>query len=572
METRANFILIGAFTLFGFLGLMGFFVWFSKAELDRQFSYYDVYFDNVSGLDRASDVRFAGLSVGQVVQIQLSDRGDGLVRARIEVEAGTPIRTDSVASIESQGVTGVGYVGITSGTPENPLLRSVARGTVPEITAGRSLLQNLSEAAPRLLEEAIGVTESLNALLSEENRGAVEEILGNLNSASRQFDRTLSEFATVAEDVGTSVSEIARFTGELEGITSAVESTLSLADGALLAIENVSEQAEVAFEAGTTTLRTADEVLGNDVRRAIAEIADTSGALREQTLILSAEATVLLDAWAQAGVEASDRLSEAQELLSSTDLMIVDLVETLDSVDSAAVTFEELLEGDGYLLVEEARALVAQASTAADGIAATVEEDLPLLMTDLSETIASARSDIETIGADLSRASGRVDGLTDRAEETLTSVTRSFQRANETLGLLDQVLTTSDKTLSAAERAFTSADRVLEEDVGAITADLRAAITRIEGAIAAVADDIPTITADVRAAASAARTAFADVSSITGDARGPLDDFLAAGLPQFTRLGQETRQLVATLESLVERIERDPARFFLSRETPEFRR
>jgi len=51
----------------------------------------------------------------------------------------TPVRTDSVATIESLGVTGVSYVGISAGDPGAPLLE--AEDGIPEIEAGRSVLQ-----------------------------------------------------------------------------------------------------------------------------------------------------------------------------------------------------------------------------------------------------------------------------------------------------------------------------------------------------------------------------------------------------------------------------------------------
>ncbi|MDO7723120.1 MAG: MlaD family protein, partial [Loktanella sp.] len=77
METKANFVLIGAFTLAGLIGLMGFFLWFAQVELDRQFAYYDIRFSSVSGLSNASDVRFNGLAVGQVVDVKLAPERDG---------------------------------------------------------------------------------------------------------------------------------------------------------------------------------------------------------------------------------------------------------------------------------------------------------------------------------------------------------------------------------------------------------------------------------------------------------------------------------------------------------------
>src|SRR6056297_4329602 len=153
METRANYVLIGAFALAGFLGILAFFLWFANIQLDRQFAYYDIHFQSVSGLSEASDVRFSGLPVGQVVDVRLSPENDGTITVRVEVAAETPVRTDSVATLESQGVTGVSFVGIGPGTPDATLLTAQGRGDVPVIAAGRSTLQSLSEDAPELVSE-----------------------------------------------------------------------------------------------------------------------------------------------------------------------------------------------------------------------------------------------------------------------------------------------------------------------------------------------------------------------------------------------------------------------------------
>ena len=71
METRANYILIGAFTIAGLLATFGFLLWLANAEVNRQYTYYDMLFESVSGLGTASDVRFNGLPVGQVVALDL---------------------------------------------------------------------------------------------------------------------------------------------------------------------------------------------------------------------------------------------------------------------------------------------------------------------------------------------------------------------------------------------------------------------------------------------------------------------------------------------------------------------
>jgi phospholipid/cholesterol/gamma-HCH transport system substrate-binding protein len=67
METKANYVLIGAFTIAGIIGSLGLLLWLAKVEVDRQYAYYDVLFDSVSGLSEAAGVSYNGLPVGQVM-------------------------------------------------------------------------------------------------------------------------------------------------------------------------------------------------------------------------------------------------------------------------------------------------------------------------------------------------------------------------------------------------------------------------------------------------------------------------------------------------------------------------
>src|SRR5690606_20076891 len=132
---------------------------------------------------RSTEVRFAGLPVGQVQDLDLDRAGSGKVRVRLEIDALTPVKTGSVATLEAQGVTGTSTVSITPGRPQEPLLRDTVEG-VPIIAAGRSALQNLSEAAPALLAEALRTVEGLNAILTPENRDRISSTIANLEDAS----------------------------------------------------------------------------------------------------------------------------------------------------------------------------------------------------------------------------------------------------------------------------------------------------------------------------------------------------------------------------------------------------
>ena len=128
METRANYVLIGVFTLVGALGAFFFLLWLAKVEVNRQYAYYDVLFDNVAGLGTAGSVRYNGLPVGQVVELELDETDPSKVRVRVEIDADTPVKTDTVAQLQSQGVTGVSYVALSGGSPGGP---STAAGGRP---------------------------------------------------------------------------------------------------------------------------------------------------------------------------------------------------------------------------------------------------------------------------------------------------------------------------------------------------------------------------------------------------------------------------------------------------------
>lgn len=571
METKANYLLIGVFTLLGFLGLLGFVAWFSKIELDKQFAYYDVYFDNVSGLDRASTVKFAGLSVGQVSDLALSDAGDGTVRVRLEVAADTPVRIDSEATIEAQGVTGVSYVGISSGTPETARLTAPG-GDTPVITAGKSALQTLTQDAPAVIDEALKAMEQINTFLSDENRQNVDTILTNLAEGSEKMNTTLDAFSMVAHDVGTSVNEIARFTTELEGIAQSVSGTLDLAGSAIRAIDDFAIKAQVTLDAATDTIKIAGNFIDGEFTTAITDLTETSGAVRDGVTQLSQDANALLTTWEKTGAAATARLTQAETLLSDTSNMIVDLVRTLESVDAAAVTFDTLIASDGTSLFAEARTLVNSADTALQPLTAAIETDLPAILHSVTSAARTTETTIASMGADLSAAAGRVDGLTSDAQTTLRQVTETFARANQTMDVLDRALGVAETTLTSAQGAFEGAEKIVNQDISPITEGLNGSISRLNAALDQVNDDIPAVTQSLRSAAETADRAAARFMGMLNNANGPINSFVKDGLPQYTYLANEARKLVKVMESIAAKIERDPARFMLGGDTPTYRR
>lgn len=579
LETRANYVLIGAFTIAGLLGILAFFLWFARLELDRQFAYYDIRFPTVSGLSNASDVRFSGLPVGQVVDVRLAPVRDGTILVRVEVAADTPVRTDSVATIESQGVTGVSFVGIGPGTPEAPLLMPTPDMPVPEIEAGRSMLQSLSEDAPKLLENALKVIEDISALLGDENQNRVNAILVNIEDASAEFAAALEDFSAVTGNVSDFAEQIGRFNETLESLSNDLTGVLATADTTIASIGELSEQGKGVLDETTKTLTGAQSAIARtetfiaeDLTLTANALRDTSADLRVQIETLSTSAREMMAAFELTGQTATARLQEAQDTIAAANSLIVRLDSVTMTVGDTVANVDALIRDEGRPLVAETRLMVAEATRAIAAVALIVDTDLPRVVSDIRTATATASKVIANVGGTLTSSSARVDELIATGQIMLEDATIAFTNANVTLEAIDDAMDTADRAMLVAESAFASADRIMEEEVSDIVAGLKATLSDLQVAIGRVSDDIPGITADLREASQSATAAFADIRRVTSASAPAVQEFTTTVLPLFARLAQETRTLIGNLDRLTTQIQRDPARFLLNRDTPEFRR
>src|SRR5688572_8987530 len=139
METKANYVLIGAFVLLAAGALALFTLWIAGNPLNRSYSDYDVIFNGpVNGLSEGGEVRFNGIKVGEVTTLRLDRDDPNNVIAHIRVEAQTPVRSDSVAQLNFMGITGVTFIQILAGSPDSPMLAPV-NGVTPRIKTSRTL-------------------------------------------------------------------------------------------------------------------------------------------------------------------------------------------------------------------------------------------------------------------------------------------------------------------------------------------------------------------------------------------------------------------------------------------------
>ncbi|MFT6225716.1 MAG: phospholipid/cholesterol/gamma-HCH transport system substrate-binding protein, partial [Paracoccaceae bacterium] len=340
METRANHVLIGIFTLIGLLGGMYLFLWLAKAEADRSYHYFDVRFDSVSGLREAGDVRYNGLPVGQVRGLFLDPADPSVVRVRIEVDADVPVVDGTKATLEMQGVTGVGYVALSGGDAGAGPLRAGPGEDVPVIPSEKSAIATIFEGAPAVMEEAVALLRELRGVVTPGNRAAVEGILTNVQTATGRLDNAMADFDALAADLAGATKDIAAFTTRLDAVANAAQGAMVAAEDTLVVARGAIDRAGPAIDAAAVALTGAATLMDDSLPKLVEQVSGAAASIDRVTVDLGAKTGTAVDtltARADAlGAAAEARLAQAEATIDALNVALVQAGATLASVETAS--------------------------------------------------------------------------------------------------------------------------------------------------------------------------------------------------------------------------------------------
>ena len=200
METRSNYVLVGAVTLAMLAGLLFFTVWLAGLSA-KQTKCYDIYFaQGVGGLNRGSTVSFSGVPVGQITDISLLPERPEFVWVRIEIDEQTPVLQGTTAEIRGVGFTGVSEIQLSGAVRGSPPIAQVGPQGCPVIPASAGGLGALLNSAPELIDRIQRLTERLTELLSDENQDAISDILANVRDTTTVLRQRAPEMADAISD------------------------------------------------------------------------------------------------------------------------------------------------------------------------------------------------------------------------------------------------------------------------------------------------------------------------------------------------------------------------------------
>lgn len=285
METKASHMLIGGFALATVLATFVFVVWIGQIQLSREFTTFDMYFKgSVSGLSVASDVRYNGISVGDVKEIHQDTDDPNLVLVRIEVDAETPVKEDTFGTMAFLGVTGVSFIELTGGSMESKPLLPKEGETYGVIQVQRSAIQELMETAPNIVAQSNLLLLQGSKLLSDENISAVSNTIKELETVMAAVAERDEEIGEMIASVATTAKQLERMSADIESLVASTNDMMG--DEIPLMVEELLATAE-----SVNSLATGADKLLEENQASITQFT-TQGLGELNTLLAEARKTV----------------------------------------------------------------------------------------------------------------------------------------------------------------------------------------------------------------------------------------------------------------------------------------
>ncbi|PLW75464.1 MlaD family protein [Cohaesibacter celericrescens] len=447
METKANFILIGLFTLLLTAVGFGFVFWIARYDDVKPMKEVIVRFEgSVAGLFKGGQVQFNGIKVGEVSNLNYDPINPKYVKAHLLVDSEIPLKQDSKVELAFRGLTGVGNVEIKGGTPELPDLLDQEK--VPQLIATNSAMQDLMSGARQILTRA-------DTLLAK-----VEDVVDTNESSIKN-----------------SISNVETFTAALKNNAGNIDTFLADASGAAKGLTSLSARLETLSDKAESLLAAVDP---KSIENSVENVEKFSQKL--------ASASEKFDVVVEDASEAAKGINQFSASLTTSLSKVDTLVESVDpNVVRTAVaslgTFAKSLETSS----SDIDAILSEAKLAAGNI------------NTFSQTMSSRTEDFNTIITDAKQLASRLNAASKRVDGILGKVDGILSDEEGGKGLVQEATLAARSIRIVAERFESRADEIASglarfsgkglRDVEGMVSEARQTLRRLEGAVGKLEDD-----------------------------------------------------------------------------------
>jgi phospholipid/cholesterol/gamma-HCH transport system substrate-binding protein len=253
-----NFALVGAFVLFLGALLIAGVLWLASGGAFKQ--KFDLYLavsdESVSGLNLNAPVKYNGVDIGKVRDIRLDPANQARVNLLFALERGTPIKEDTVAVLKIQGLTGIAYVELSGGAQGSPPLLTLPGNRYPLIRTKPSLSARLENVLTSVLAKLDSTSNSINTLLSDENKAAFKSALADIAVVSRTI-------AARKETLDAGIASAARTFANSDRATAQLGPVIDRIGRSAEAVEKMGTEAALASASAGKTI----DAVGAGVKR-----------------------------------------------------------------------------------------------------------------------------------------------------------------------------------------------------------------------------------------------------------------------------------------------------------------
>ncbi|RWQ74386.1 MAG: MCE family protein, partial [Mesorhizobium sp.] len=390
METRANYVIVGIFTLAAILAAFAFVYWTAAIGDRGETAMLRVRIPgSASGLGRGSFVLFNGVRVGDVRRVYIDVDNPTAAIADTEIDRMTPITKSTQADIGLAGLTGQANIELKGADPKEAKLldQAEAEGKVAEIVANPSAVTNLLQTAQNIFTRADTVLTQLEGF-TKDVRGPLTQTVNNVQTFS-------DALAKNSDGIDKFLASVSSLSDELRGVSGKLDGTLKAAEGLLNAVDKDQIKSIVAnVDTVTTNLKETSKQFDRVVRNvdtAVGSINDFA----QRTQGTLAKVDGVLDGIDPAQVRTA--LANIQKASENANEAAADIAKVTNKFANRADDIDQTIK-DAQQLAERLN----DASVRVDGILAKVDTLL---------------------------GSGQADGMIADARNTL----RSFKQVADTL-------------------------------------------------------------------------------------------------------------------------------------------
>ncbi len=237
METKANYVLVGIFTLVVTIAAFGFVYWAARFGDNSDTLPLEIRIPgSVTGLSKGSQVLFNGIKVGDVRQMFLDPLNPNMVIVQSEVNRTTPITRSTKAELSSQGLTGISFIELKGGSLMEPNLMEEADkgGYVARINADPSIFTDLMATAKDIFGRTERVLGGLEGFVNDA-RGPLTDTVNN----AKTFTDALAKNADVISAIGDNASDVQKTIQEAREMMERLNAASKRVDGIMAKVDKM---------------------------------------------------------------------------------------------------------------------------------------------------------------------------------------------------------------------------------------------------------------------------------------------------------------------------------------------